>query len=240
MGGAFSNHLVATAYACSQAGLQSIGLVRGEITQPLNPTLAFCSQLGMQLWAIPRNAYQSESAVLADLKQQNPAFHFVPEGGSNIAGIAGCTEIADAIKNWHNYRHIICAIGTGTTCKGLLQRLEPYQQLWGIPVIRIQHHLQASFLQSFDVSKPTHPPKIAFTYAGRGYGKGDSALFDFMNQFYKATGIPSDFVYTGKVFKAVIDLFESGSITTGDPVLVLHTGGLQGNASLPANTLCFG
>lgn len=240
MGGAFSNHLAATAFACSQYGLLSIGLVRGELQYPLNHTLDFCCQKGMQLVPIPRNAYNTDSALLTELKQQYANFHFVPEGGSNEAGISGCSEIADAITDWCNYSHIICAMGTGTTCKGLLQRLQPHQQLWGIPVLRIPTHLQPSFLQNLYVSTTMPAPKIAFNYAGRGYGKGDVELFDFMNSFYDATGIPSDFVYTGKVFKAVIDLLENEAIVANEQVLVLHTGGLQGNASLAANTLYFG
>lgn len=240
MGGAFSNHLAATAFACSQSGLLSIGLVRGELQYPLNPTLEFCCQKGMQLIPIPREAYNTDSILLAELKQHYASFHFVPEGGSNEAGISGCSEIPDAIAAWCNYSHIICAMGTGTTCNGLLQRMQPHQQLWGIPVLRIPTQLQPTFLQSFDVSSTTLAPKIAFNYAGRGYGKGDAALFEFMNTFYKVTGIPSDFVYTGKTFKAVIDLLEKEVLPANEQVLVLHTGGLQGNASLAANTLYFG
>ncbi|MFN4284983.1 MAG: 1-aminocyclopropane-1-carboxylate deaminase/D-cysteine desulfhydrase [Lacibacter sp.] len=240
MGGAFSNHLAATAFACRQVGLQSAAIVRGEIIHPLNPTLTFCNEMGMQLLPVPRSAFEATSSTVAAIRQQYATYLFVSEGGSNEAGVTGSSEIADCIAGWQNYKHIVCAIGTGTTCKGLLQRLEPHQQLWGIPVLRIPPNRQTAFLQSFGNAAAIQRFKPAFEFAGRGYGKADAALFEFMNAFYKTTGIPSDFVYTGKVFRAVVELFETGRLKENERVLVLHTGGLQGNASLPAQTLCFG
>jgi 1-aminocyclopropane-1-carboxylate deaminase len=72
-----------------------------------------------------------------------------------------------------------------------------------------------------------------------GYAKKSRILFDFMNLVYSESGIPTDFVYTGKLFYSTVRLATENFFPSGSRILVLHTGGLQGNLSLPAGLLHF-
>ncbi|HMO33127.1 MAG TPA: pyridoxal-phosphate dependent enzyme [Lacibacter sp.] len=239
MGGAYSNHLAATAYACREAGLKSTGLVRGEIPAAGNPTLNFCKQQGMELIPIPRSGYHPNSPYVQELLQLFPSCHFIPEGAANAAGEAGCRNILPAMPDAATYSHIVCAIGTGTTLRGLAATALPHQTLVGIPVIRIRQEDQAAFLHSFSEKPGNGSVKILFQFAGKGYGRMETGLFAFMNKWYRVTGVPLDFVYTAKVMQAVAALFETSWFPSQSRVLVLHTGGLQGNLSLSPGTLIF-
>ncbi len=239
MGGAYSNHLAAAAFACKEAGLSSIGLIRGETDDLLNPTLQFCRECGMQLISISRSGFQRDSTEIENKLIAHPDYFFVPEGGDNEWGEKGCKEILPRIQEFSSYTHLVTAIGTGTTCRGLLATANPNQTVLGIPVLRIKTEEQESFIHKHLSVHSKATKQVLFEYAGKGYGKKEDILFSFMNIFFQKTGIPLDFVYTAKTLQAVIDLFEKKRLTNNDHVLVFHTGGLQGNKSLPSGTLLY-
>jgi 1-aminocyclopropane-1-carboxylate deaminase len=239
MGGAFSNHLCATAFACKQAGIKSAAIVRGEVLQPYNPTLLFCKEQGMELIAAARNQYNENSNHVQQLIQQYSHYYFVPEGGNNANGIKGCAEIQSNIANATEYTHLICCTGTGATFKGLVQSALQHQTIIGIPVLKIKQEERDAFLNNYTETISAATKKIFFEFAGKGYAKADAGLFDFMNSFYKRTGIKTDFVYTAKLMNGVIELFEQGYLQKTHHVLVLHTGGLQGNNSLAQGVLSY-
>jgi 1-aminocyclopropane-1-carboxylate deaminase len=60
-----------------------------------------------------------------------------------------------------------------------------------------------------------------------------------MNEFYRTQNIPTDFVYTGKMIYAVMDKIKSGYFEQGSNMVIIHTGGLQGNLSLPSGKLIY-
>jgi 1-aminocyclopropane-1-carboxylate deaminase len=237
MGGAYSNHLAATAFACREAGIPSIGLIRGEILKPLNHTLAFCRHHNMQLLSVPRNEYKSHSLYIKELQTSHPDYFFVPEGGSNAEGEKGCSEIAALIPHFHSFTHIACAVGTGTTERGLLQSMQPHQTMLAVPVLKIKEEERSLFMQQHLSSNTHQKIKVLFDYAGKGYAKKEEHIFSFMNQFYEQTKLPLDFVYTAKLLMAADDLFCKHYFTKDDRLLIVHTGGLQGNDSLPAGTI---
>jgi 1-aminocyclopropane-1-carboxylate deaminase len=239
MGGAFSNHLCATAYACKQAGIKSAAIVRGEVLQPYNPTLLFCKEQGMELIATGRNDYNRSSHYMQQLIQQYSNYYFVPEGGDNENGIKGCTEILPHIPNANNYTHLICCTGTGTTFKGVVQSARKHQTVIGIPVLKIKEEERDVFLKNYTEATSAASKQIFFQFAGKGYAKADISLFNFMNLFYERTGIKTDFVYTAKLMNGVIELFQQGYLQENHHVLVLHTGGLQGNNSLAPGILSY-
>ena len=239
MGGCFSNHLVATAYACKEAGMRSIGLIRGELPNPLNHSLRFCSENGMQLIPIDRKHFNQTDQLVLEKIQSHPDLYFVPEGGDNSYGEKGCTEIMQRIKGADQFTHIVCAIGTGTTFRGLLQSLKKQQTGIGIPVLKIPVEEQDGFLRQHVKTHSNASFQVYFNYALNGYAKKDTTLLNFMNTFYKETNIPTDFVYTGKVMHAVTHLLETNPFPENSNLLVLHTGGLQGNDSLPRGALCY-
>lgn len=237
MGGAYSNHLAATAYACKQQGLPSIGLVRGEITGPLNTTLGFCVDNEMKLISIKRQDYYSTSNVVQEIIQLYPNFYFVPEGGSNSQGQKGCSEILSYIDEANSFSHIVCAVGTGTTFRGIASAAFKHQTVIAIPVLKIPDEQQKQFVQNHLQVETDALLKIFFKFSGKGYAQKEEELFSFMKHFYTQTKVPLDFVYTAKLMRAVSSLFDELYFLDTDKVLVLHTGGLQGNKSLAENVL---
>lgn len=239
MGGAYSNHLCATAFACYEQGFASIGIIRGEIPEPLNSTLAFCRAHGMQLIAVSRADYDSNSEAVHFIKQQNNQFFFVPEGGNNTEGLLGCKEILAAIPDADSYTHIVCAMGTGTTFKGIAAAATQQQTVIGIPVLKIKEEEQQQFLQQHATIATEAKTEVLFQFAGAGYARTSAEQLNFMNLFYTKTGIPTDIVYTGKLVQAAVTLAEQDYFPSNGKVLLIHSGGLQGNNSLAAGTLLY-
>lgn len=238
-GGAFSNHIVATAAACAAAGLLSYGIIRGERATLLSPTLLQAAALGMQLFFTSRTDYRNKKipdellTLIADKEHI-----IIPEGSYSKEGMLGAATTLDGI-NIQSFSHIICAVGTGTTLAGLHLAALPHQQVIGISVLKNNHSLEAS-LQSLLPPDISRPIQILHEHHGGGYAKHTPQLLQFMNEWYQQTGIPSDFVYTGKLFFAFKNLVAGGYFPKGSNVLLVHSGGLQGNRSLPPGTLIFG
>lgn len=239
MGGAFSNHLSATAFACNEAGLQSAGIIRGEVLQPLNPTLSFCTQMQMQLITVARSGYNRSSEAVAHIRQTYEDLYFIPEGGDNEDGLKGCKEILPQIHEAGSYTHIICCMGTGTTFKGIAASAEAHQTVIGVPVLKIKPDERDMFILQHATVDSASKKTVLFEFAGDGYAKVNNGQINFMNSFYTKTGIPTDIVYTGKLAQAVITLAEQGYFTAESKLLLIHTGGLQGNGSLKPGTLLY-
>jgi len=226
-GGAYSNHIVATAFAARSAGLRSVGIVRGERAMHLSHTLQSCETLGMELHFIPRDAYakKDDPASLAGMTKKFPAAYFIPEGGSGEKGIRGSMEILSTIQ-LQQYTHLACAVGTGTMYRGLVNAAFSGQQVIGIAVLKGMRDLLIDGMISHD-------------YHFGGYAKRTDELIAFMNALYLESGIPVDFVYNAKLFYAVKDLANKNHFPPGSRILIIHSGGLQGNLSLLPRTLNF-
>lgn len=233
-GGAYSNHLAATAYACRQLGLQSIGIIRGEEPPALSPTLQECADAGMRLHFTDRVAYTNSRAVFEQLAV--PDSYFIEEGGSNEYGVQGASEIMLLARG--SYTHICCAVGTGTMLAGLLQSAEPQQQVVGISALKLP---PGNSIEAFIDAATGHKTNysIHYNFHFGGYAKKNDELITFMNTLYAQTGLPTDFVYTAKLFYGVTRLAETGYFPKGSKLLFIHSGGLQGNRSLPKSALIF-
>lgn len=231
-GGAWSNHLVATAFACRQAGLSSIGMIRGEAPSTLSITLQDAQQYGMQLEFVPRNSFMKQEAG------SHNEHLLVPMGGQSDLGVKGASEIL-SLAPLEQYTHIVCAVGTGTMMAGLVQASLPTQQVIGISSLKIPAGIDNS-LQRF-VAEQTGKQNfsIFFDYHFGGYARKTDALTGFMNKIYDQYQLPTDFVYTGKLLYGLTHLISSGYIPPTSRILVIHSGGLQGNRSLPEGTLTF-
>lgn len=232
-GGAYSNHIIATAAAANALGLRCTGLIRGERPPALSPTLAHAQQLGMQLHFLSREAYK-EKEVPAALRSDD--MYVIPEGGYGTKGAAGAGTMLSG--NTRIYSHICCATGTGTMMAGLQNAAAPGQEIIGISVLKNNHDLENEVRQL--LHRPDERITLLHQYAGKGYGRHTPELLAFMNEWYEQTGIPSDFVYTGKLFFAVNELLRQGFFPGDSKILLIHSGGLQGNASLRKGTLIFG
>ena len=235
-GGAWSNHIVATACAAKKIGLTSIGIIRGEAPAVHSYALQTASALGMQLVFVGRELYnqKNDPSFIVSVLQQYDYPYIIPEGGEGIAGVKGAGEIIDLVHK-EDYTHIICAVGTGTQLAGIAGIAADQQQIIGIPVLKGFDNWHSPF-----ITKETMPRvHILPGYHIGGYAKRNEALLNFMNQFYNETGIPTDWVYTGKMFFAISDLLKKDYFPAGSRLLAIHSGGLQGNRSLAPGRLIF-
>lgn len=236
-GGYYSNHLVATAYYTKVNNLKSIGIIRGEEPKILSPTLKDCIKYGMQLIYVMRNDYDNESLIQNLLQNEVDNFEYIPEGGFHPSGSEGASTIMNKIND-AEATHVVSAIGTATTIAGLIQNNRNHSEIIGIPVLKGLNDVneRLNYLTHQSISKY---PTIFNNYHFGGYAKYDNTLINSMNEFYLKYQIPTDFVYTGKMIFGLFDLINLNHFKKGSKIIALHTGGLQGNQSLPTNTLVF-
>ncbi len=238
-GGAYSNHLVATAAACHQEGLKSIGLVRGEELNPeSNPTLQRCSELGMELVFISREEYaiRNDKAYHETLGADYPQYQLVPEGGANYYGMVGCQEILSEIDV--PFDHVFVAQGTTTTSCGISFGLKEGQNVHVVPVLKGFDALgeMKAILSKTGIDGETIDDLIDRVVVHDeshfgGYAKYTPELIQFIRDFHRDYGLKLDPIYTGKAMFALMKALESSEYDNSK-VLFIHTGGLQGIAGV--------
>ncbi len=238
-GGPYSNHIVATALASQLHGIKSVGIIRGEEPKVWSPSLVDAHGMGMELHFISREEFKSPNRdqLIHSFNRDNEPLLVVPEGGSGEAGVLGASEIWGLVEK-SAYSHVMAAAGTGTTLAGLLRSAESGQSVIGISVMKdnlsLQNHIET-------LSGPDKKANFILNqnYHFGGYAKKNTELMQFMNELYKEHGLPTDFVYTGKLMYAVLDLINKNYFPPGSDILVIHSGGLQGNRSLAPRTLVY-
>lgn len=237
-GGAYSNHIVATAAAAKCKGLKSIGVIRGQKAPALSYSLQDAVKLGMELFFISREAYKGKRIPDA-ISAAYPAneVYIVPEGGYGDHGMSGAKEIL--LKNdAAAYTHIISAVGTGTTLAGLAAAALPHQKIIGMSALKNNFSIVTEVNALLPAQKKSSF-EILYHFHFGGYARYTDELLLFMNNLYSASRIPTDFVYTGKTFYGVFELLHRNYFAAGDKILLVHTGGLQGNRSLNDGVLIF-
>ena len=236
-GGAFSNHISATAAAGKSLGIKTIGIIRGEelVEKPLNKTLSKAKEQGMQLIFVSRDEYKSryEKWYLDELKMKHSNTLVVPEGGANYYGVTGCVDIVSEIDV--EFDVITTACGTGTTLAGIVLGLKEHQKAIGFPALKgdfmraeVNSHLFNFLLDDDTVLEYQDQFEICEDYHFGGYAKTTDELLSFMSQFKSDTTIELDKVYTSKMMFGLLNQIEEGSYDN-KRIIVLHTGGLQGN-----------
>lgn len=230
-GGAYSNHIAATAAAGFAYNLKTIGIIRGdELASNLaetiqnNPTLKFASEHNMQFEFVSRTAYREKTTpeFIENLQEKFGDFYLVPEGGTNNFAVKGCEEILTTEDAKYNV--ICCAVGTGGTISGIINSLNIHQKAIGFPALKgdfLQHEISKYILKTENWSLNTN-------YHFGGYAKVSEELIIFINKFKSETKIPLDPVYTGKMMFGIVDLIKSDFFEKGTKILAIHTGGLQG------------
>ena len=236
-GGAYSNHIVALAWAAREAGFPSRALIRGEEPDSLNPTLTDARNYGMELLFIPRQRYRQPEVLLKDPSLRPPGWLVVPEGGKGPEGVNGAARILDLVPARLQYSHICCAVGTGTMLAGIRRSAAAWQEVVGISSLKGADTLTPQILSWLPPNAGSF--RIFFDYHFGGYGRHPQALLDYMNRLYLQTGLPTDIIYTSKLVYGVEKLMDSAVIPPGSRVLLIHSGGLQGNRSLLPGQLSF-
>lgn len=225
-GGAFSNHIAATAFAGNEFGLETIGIIRGEelaMQKELNPTLEFAQSCGMNLKFVSRELYKNklDAEFLGELTSEFGTFYLLPEGGTNDLAVKGCEEILTDQDDAFDI--ICCCVGTGGTISGLINSSFQHQKVLGFPA------LKGDFLRR-DIRKFVNRNnwELISDYHFGGYAKIKPELITFINEFKRQYNIPLDPIYTGKMVFGIFDLIEKDYFPSGTKILVIHSGGLQG------------
>jgi len=232
-GGAWSNHILATAAICKINNLKSIGIIRGEKARQLSFTLNIAETLGMELFFTNRTDY-AEKIIPKEFNK--PENYFIEEGGYGAMGAHGAATILEYCQK-ETFSHICCAAGTGTMIAGIINASVPANQIIGVSVLKNNFSLNGSIISL--LKNKNKDFRIIDDFHFGGYAKYTPVLLQFMNDFFRQTSIPSDFVYTGKLFYAVNELIKQNFFPEGSRLLVIHSGGLQGNNSLNKGTLIF-
>ncbi len=224
-GGAFSNHIAATASATQHFGLRSRGIIRGEeLNSESNQTLKTAALNGMELEFVSRDAY---SILKFGHCYQNPKIHVIPEGGANALGVMGAGEIIDEIDQ--HFDLIITSIGTGTTMAGLIARLAGRKHVLGMSSLKgtFVHGAFDDLLLTMNISYSNYTMNTDYHFGG--YGKTSPELIHFINEMREEIGVLFDPIYTGKALFGVWNMITNGKFD-GQTLIFLHTGGLQGIA----------
>ena len=233
-GGAYSNHIVAAAAAGQLFGMKTTGIIRGEEPKELSHTLRQALDYEMKLFFLSRRDYRDKKIPF---KIDN-SMYFINEGGYGIKGAEGAAKILNCCEK-ENYSHIACAAGTATMMAGLVKASLPEQEIIGVSVLKNNAALENELTNLLSEEEQNKKFRLVHDHHFGGYAKYKPELIDCMNKFYRATGIPTDFVYTGKLLSGILNLIKKDLFPPGSNLLLIHSGGLQGNLSLPKGTLIF-
>ena len=235
-GGAFSNHIAATAAAGNRYGIKTIGILRGEEKLPLNRTLQLAKDNGMSFKYVSREAYRGKNEIsfIDDLKKEFGDFYLIPEGGSNTLAVKGCAEI---VENIHvDYDVICCACGTGGTIAGVIASVNDSKQVVGFPalkggsfLVKDIDQLLLNYEKMLSKSIENTSWKLITDYHFGGYAKIKDELVAFVKAFKSDNKIELDLIYTGKMLFGLYDMIKTSNQFDGKTIIVLHTGGIQGN-----------
>ncbi len=235
MGGAWSNHLHALAWAGQQCGFKTTGIIRGDAPAEESDTLRDMRAWGMNLEFVSRaefrqlRAHQAPDSAPAQVRQA----YWIPEGGATPLALAGIAEIFTELDQ--PYDLISTACGTGTTLAGLISALPAGMRAVGFPAIKGGDYLATEIQQllAIEESRPvTRDWSLQCDYHFGGFARHSPELLDFISAFEQHTDIPLEPVYTGKMFYGLFDLIQRGEFAPGTRILALHTGGLQGKRGI--------
>ena len=228
-GGAYSNHLIATASAANASGLKSIGIVRGlHARDHSTPTLKACEGFGMQLQFVSRENYnlKNDPEYLAHLTETFGKSFIIPEGGDNDLGRKGTEDITTLIPDV--FTHVCLPVGTGTTFSGIRNSLPPSKKMIGFTAMKDGKYL-AEEIEKHLSKEQNINWQLDDRFHFGGFAKTTDELINFMRSFYQSTNMPLDIVYTGKMMFGIDALLKENAFPNGSNVLAIHTGGLQGN-----------
>lgn len=224
-GGAYSNHIIATAAAGKEFGFKTIGIIRGEeLSEGDNSGLQFAKDCGMELHFVSREEYRKKDASF--LPAVTDDCYILPEGGTNELAVKGCSEISSLINIPFDY--ICCAAGTGGTIAGIISSLNASRKAIGFASLKASNYFEKEIKKLLDhcqIDKLANW-QINYDYHFGGYAKKNEELLNFISDFKSNHNVQLDFVYTGKMMFGVFDLIKKNYFPKGATVVAIHTGGL--------------
>jgi|TARA_Y100001963_G_C6793769_1_gene457299 1-aminocyclopropane-1-carboxylate deaminase len=226
-GGAFSNHIHASAAAGKLFGFTTHGIIRGPELDSENPTLRYAKQCGMNLHPVDRVTYRlrHDQNYLAELQHQFPNAYILPEGGTNSAALLGCKELAESLPPAD---YIICPTGSGGTLAGLIEGASQSTTVLGVAVLKQAEYLITDIKQLSNRAKQQQNWQLLCDFHDGGYGKFSANLWQFCQAFNHQHDIPLEPIYSGKMMYALWQLIEQGFFAPHTHIIAIHTGGLQG------------
>lgn len=231
-GGAYSNHIAAVAAAGQEFKFKTIGFIRGDPHEKLNPTLQFAQDCDMQLQYLDRATYRQKQdfTFQKNLKNEYPYAYLIPEGGTNLLAVKGCTEIVTDVNIPFDY--ICCAAGTGGTLAGIIAGLEGQSKILGFPALKGGEFLVTALTALIKEYNGKEYPnwQLQTNYHFGGYAKIQPELIAFIQGFKEKHHIQLEPIYTGKMLYGIFDLVRQGFFKPGTTIIAVHTGGLQGLA----------
>ena len=234
-GGAFSNHIHALAYASQQAGLKSIGVIRGEPSYQSNPTLQQVQKWGMALHFVSKEEYRKrhQNDYLVQLQEQFPNFYIVPEGGSNLLALPGVGEVIEELNQELSFDHIMLPVGSGGTISGLIAADKGEHNILGVGVLKQSEYLIEQISHWLNKTNCNYTNwQLLTEFHGGGYGKFNSEAAAKVCQLSHHFQVPFEPIYSGKMLLALFSLIEQGYFAPKSRIVLIHTGGLQGLAGL--------
>lgn len=222
-GGAYSNHIAATAALGREIGVATLGIIRGDELRDkwqANPTLVKATENGMTFRFVARDEYRDKEKLAAELREEFPDALIIPEGGTNEQAVRGVQFMLD--ERTKSFDYLCCPVGTGGTIAGLSKYAETGQQVLGFKVVR-DDSLEET------VAKLSGTQNISLIDASYGgYGKIDERHVSVVNSISECFQMPLEPIYTGKMFRKLLEMIEAGCFSSGTRILAFHTGGLQG------------
>ena len=236
-GGAYSNHLLATAAAGAKYGFATFGFVRGELVK--NPLLDLCELFGMKLTFVPREAYKNKDQLFSSNFGSNQNVLNIPEGGGGHTGELGMEAVIEDLlvgpwnlkmeiskEKQHPVLHLITSVGTGSSLRGLLNGIQRQQlpiKAHGIVVLKGAEEMANDF-SMFD----SNNYELHHQFHGGGYGKINQETKDYIKEFASQTGILLDPIYEAKMMIGITTLINENYFEPGAQICALHNGGLVG------------
>lgn len=220
-GGAYSNHIAATAAAGHHFGFATVGVIRGEPHSPLNDVLAFASSRGMKFIYLDRSTYRRkmDDDVVGQLHDQFGDFYLLPEGGSNALAAQGCAELPAEIDM--EFDSICCACGTGGTLAGIAHGLRAGQRAIGFAALKggdfIAEDIEHLQRAAFGVVSSNWTVRTEFHFGG--FAKRRPELDAFIDDFEARHRIRLEWVYVAKMMYGVFALIEQGLFARGERIV---------------------
>ena len=225
-GGAYSNHLVATAAAGNFLGFKTIGILRAD-EEIDNHYLQIAKSYGMQIRGVSRDQYREKTALISEYSHLEGCL-LIPEGGQGDLALEGFESL---VLSWKGKVDVVYhASATATTAVGLAKAIKKLNLSIQIKAVLVLKNLNAQIEYTEQHGVLDIIEFIPDFHFG-GYAKSTPELIQFQRDFTKQTNIVIDPVYTAKALSALKSDCEKRLFMPNQKVIFLHTGGMLGGMS---------